>query len=145
MHLVGSSVAGAAVVAAGARALQGSSDAAELASVGDWHVAEVGAVDRGALPFLLENRNSGERLRVEACRRGARLEPVARSAEFDLFLANQGDGAAQTTRTHQIVARALARRLDADGARAPVGVTSLEARHAAHRDLFSTADDPANA
>ena len=146
ISLVGASVAGATAVAVGSQLLEGQVGATTTVEpVGDWSVAEVGQVDRGALPFVLENRTTGERLRIEACRHGARLEPVARSAELDLFVANNGDGSARTVREHQLVARALARKIDSVSAQVPVSVTSMDARHAQHRGLFTTADDLANA
>lgn len=146
ISLVGASVAGAAVVTAGAKASDAPAAAATATEgSGDWSVAEVGQVDRGALPFVLENRKTGERLRIEACRHGDRLEPVARSADLDLFVANHGDGSARTVREHQLVARALARQIDEVRAQVPVSVTSMDARHAQHRGLFTTADDHANA
>lgn len=157
LGLVGGSVAGATVVAAGVRAggvaSSGAASSGTAAGVTEqapaalaaWVVAEVGQVDRGALPFVLENRSTGERLRVEACRHGQGSAPVARSAEFDLFVANHGDGGARTAREHELVARALAKQLDGVRATAPAGVTSLDARHAQHRSLFTTADDVSNA
>lgn len=138
-------MAGATAVAVGSQLLDGQAGAAAAEPVGDWSVAEVGQVDRGALPFVVENRTTGERLRIEACRHGARLEPVARSAELDLFVANNGDGSARTAREHQLVARALARKIDSVRAQVPASVTSMDARHAQHRGLFTTADDLANA
>jgi hypothetical protein len=160
INLVGTSVAGASAIAVSARMLSGnvaadspttvspttvSPTTGSPASVGNWSVAEVGAVDRGAIPFIIENRDSGERIRIEGCRRGSRLQPVAQSRDLDLFLANNGDGSARTAREHELVARALARHIDANRSAMPASVVSLDTRHARHRELFTTADDPANA
>ncbi|MEY3014975.1 MAG: hypothetical protein RIT45_3710 [Pseudomonadota bacterium] len=144
ISLVGTSVAGATAVAVGARALGSSASVAQPSNIGDWTIAEVGVVDRGAVPFILERKGSGERIRVEACRRGSRQQPVAQSRELDLFLANNGDGTARTAREHELVARALARHIDAARAPVPASVVSLDTRHARHRELFTTADDLAN-
>ncbi|MCB9739005.1 MAG: hypothetical protein H6747_07040 [Deltaproteobacteria bacterium] len=144
ISLVGTSVAGATAVAVGARALGTGSVSDAPLGAADWTIAEVGQVDRGAVPFVLERRGSGERIRIEACRRGSRQQPVAQSRDLDLFLANNGDGVARTAREHELVARALARHIDAQHTPVPATVVSLDDRHARHRELFSTADDLAN-
>ncbi len=140
MSLVGTSVAGATAVAAAVRYAGAPSATSSQPDLRSWHIAEVGAVDRGAVPFTLENRTTGERLRVEACRSGSRRNPVASGGEFDLFLHNNGSGSSATQREHQLVARSLARRLDRTAA--PEAVLTMDARLDKHPELFDTNDDP---
>jgi hypothetical protein len=127
IHLIGTSVAGATAVAAATRTSAGLTSAA--AATDDWVVVEVLPVDRGAVPIVLQRQSTGERLHVEACRRGSRQRPVAQSARFDLFLANHGEGSARTARDHELAARALAAALDARGAEVPAEVVTLDERH----------------
>ncbi len=147
ISLVGTSVAGATVVAVGARYAANTATAgtpaaeAASASLQGWRISDVGAVDQGAVPFFLENSDTGERLRIDACRTGSRRSPVASSREFDLFLHNGGSGSAHTQRDHQVVARSLASHLDQQRASAPEAVLTMDDRLDRHPELFQTNDD----
>ena len=141
LSLVGTSVAGAAAVSAGTQLIGRGSSASR--TMNDWQVSEVGAIDRGAVPFTLSNARTGEALRIDACRRGSRRSPVASSREFDLFVHNNGAGNAATQKEHQLVARALAKRLDAERTPAADAMLTMDARLSRHPDLYDTNDDPA--
>ena len=52
MSLLGTSVAGAAAISAGAR-LAGSERAIPASHLDDWHVASIQPLDRGAVPMLM--------------------------------------------------------------------------------------------
>ena len=146
MSLIGSSVAGAAALTVGSRYIHSSgAQSTDAASLKAWRVSAVDPVEQGAVPIVLENTVSGETLRVDICRKGSRLSPVAQSQRFDLFLANGGNGASPTRREHTLVVRSLARRLDAEGAQVPNSVLSMDARLAEHPELFDTSDDIVNA
>ncbi|MCO4764327.1 MAG: hypothetical protein KC502_22645 [Myxococcales bacterium] len=146
MSLVGTSVAGATALAASARYAGSTAQGAQsTAHLQQWRVAAIGAVDRGAVPFTLENSQTGERIRVDACRTGSRRGPVASSSKFDLFLHNGGSGSSPTERDHQLVARSLAKRLDAERSQAPEAVLTMDARLDRHPELFQTNDDRASA
>ena len=146
MSLVGGSVAGAAAVAVGTKlatseSVAVSSTAARANVHNEWSVAEIGHTKLGAQPIMLKNRASGEELRIELCKRGSRLDPVARSRSFDLFLANNGNGSVRTSRDHIVVARNLASKLDRHFAQLPAGVLSMDERQRKHGELFETSDD----
>ncbi len=137
MALLGTSVAvtvagSAALVAAGAPA---------KAPAGKWIVEHIGAVSKGAIPVTLRNDVTGETLRVEACRRGLAANPVAKSAHFDLFVANDGQGHAPTNRDHVAAVQGLAAHLDRTVQAVPATVLTMGERLTAHADLHATADD----
>lgn len=141
MSLVGGSVAGAAAVAVGSKLITSGSVAASSSARQDWSVSEIGHTKLGAQPIKLINRASGEVLEIELCKRGSRLDPVASSRSFDLFLANNGNGSVRTSREHIVVARNLAGKLDRHFAQLPSGVLSMDERQSKHRELFETSDD----
>ncbi|HAN30265.1 MAG TPA: hypothetical protein DCQ06_01585 [Myxococcales bacterium] len=143
LSLVGTSVAGAAAVTAGSQLIGRQNSAGQAVNLNEWQVSEVGSLDRGAVPFTLRNARTGESLRVDACRRssGGRT-PVASSRELDLFLHNNGAGSEATQREHQLVTRALAKRLDAQQASAMDTMLTMDARLDRHPDLHQTNDDP---
>ena len=146
MSLVGGSVAGAAVVAAGTRVATGSATASNQGTdLQGWYVADVGQVALGAIPVVVSNRATGEQLNIEVCASGSRANPVASSKRFDLFVANGGSGNVRTHRDHVIVARALSRKLDREVKQAPAGMLSMSDRQRQHRELYETCDDIANA
>lgn len=142
MSLLGSSVAGAAAITVGSRVA--GPVAVKRNTLDDWHIASIEKIDRGAAPFVLENRSTGQQMRFDVCRRGSAHAPLARSRDFELFLANGGSGSTSTGREQTVVARALARRLDADRIEVPEALLSMEARLARHPDLHDTSDDVAN-
>lgn len=144
MSLLGTSVAGAAAISAGAR-LASTERAIPASQLDNWHVASIEPLDRGAVPVLLENRTTGASLRLDICRRGATAAPVAESRDFAIYLANGGSGSARTSREHTLVARALARRFDAERVQAPAALLTMDARLASHPGLYDTSDDLANA
>jgi hypothetical protein len=141
LALLGTSVAGAAALSAVGKLNAGTDAAVRSTTADTWTVQAVGAVQKGAVPITLTNNASGERLVVEACRRGSGREAVASSQAFDLFLANQGDGNKQTPRHHVVAARALARHLDELGVQVPAPVLTMDARLSRHGELFDTNDD----
>jgi hypothetical protein len=141
LALLGTSVAGAAALSAVGKLNAGTDAAVRSTTADTWTVQAVGAVQKGAVPITLTNNASGERLVVEACRRGSGREAVASSQAFDLFLANQGDGSKQTPRHHVVAARALARHLDELGVEVPTPVLTMDARLSRHGELFDTNDD----
>lgn len=142
LALLGTSVAGAAALSAMGPLSGGAQAAARsTASADTWTVQAVGAVQKGAVPITLTNQATGERLVLEACRRGSGRAAVASSQAFDLFLANQGDGSKQTPRHHVVAARALARHLDQMGVQVPEPVLTMDARLSRHGELFDTNDD----
>ncbi len=110
-----------------------------------WHIASIEPLDRGAVPVLLNNHTTGARLRLDICARGATAAPVAESREFALYLVNNGTGSSRTSREDTLVARALARRLDAERVEVPASLLSMDARLARHPGLFDSSDDAANA
>lgn len=142
MSLLGSSVAGAAVITVGSRVV--GSPVAKTNAMDDWHIASIEKIDRGAAPFVLENRSTGAQLRIDVCRRGSAHAPLAESRDFGLYLANGGSGATRTGREPTVVARALARRLDSDRIEVPEALLSMEARLSQHPGLQDTSDDVAN-
>lgn len=141
ISLVGTSVAGATALAVGARYAAGTAVSTAAAPTQSWHITEVGAIQRGAVPFILQNQETGEQLQIDACRRGSRRSPVASSREFDLFLHNGGSGSAHTQPSHEIVARSLATRLDQQRTQAPEAVLTMDDRLSRHPELFQTNDD----
>ncbi len=142
LGLVGTTIAGVAVVAAGQKWVKAQSSQTIQAGQADaWTVQAVGAVRHGAVPVTLVHQVTGEQLVVEACRRGSSRPAVASSSRFDLFLANRGDGRTETPRHHELAARALAKHLDQLGAEAPSAVLTMDARLRTHRELFDTNDD----
>ncbi len=141
LAILGTSVAGAAAIAAGSQLAAGSPAVSTASAVDAWTVHAVGAVQRGAVPITLIHQASGERLVLEACRKGSGRSAVASSDAFDLFLANQGDGQKQTPRHHILAARSMARRLDAMKVEVPGTVLTMDARLSQHNELFDTNDD----
>ena len=145
ISLVGTSVAGATAIAVGARyaasAATSAATSTTAAATQTWHITEVGAIARGAVPFVLQNQETGEQLRIDACRRGSRRSPVASSRQFDLFLHNNGSGSAHTQPSHEVVARSLASRLDQQRTQAPEAVLTMDDRLDRHPELFQTNDD----
>ena len=79
-------------------------------SIGAWKVKAVTAVRAGALTVSLVD-SAGRAFAVDLCARddmpGAPVSP-ARTARFDLFVANGGDGAMPTREEHGLAAMALA-------------------------------------
>lgn len=141
LALLGTSFAVATVVSAtnGAGAV---SQAAAAGQADRWVVAQVGAVAKGAVPITLRNTVTGETLLVEACRRGGAKAPVAQSKHLDLFLANNGQGAAPTPAAHVQAARALAAHLDRTVTSVPAAVLTQSARLDRHAELSQVNDDP---
>jgi hypothetical protein len=144
--LLGTSVAAAAAVSAAGKpsTLSGAttSTGASASTAGsDWIVEQIGAVSKGAVPITLRNASSGEHLLVEACRKGASLPAVASSRHFDLFLANNGRGQAQTPVHHVAAARALGAHLDRHVEAVPATVMTMDSRQAAHGELHRVNDD----
>jgi len=145
LTLVGTSVAVVAAVGSVAGLALGTSASGAApagASVGDaWRVASIGAVQKGAVPIRLVHVHTGEALLIDACRRGSSRPPVASSARFDLYLANNGAGRAPTPQAHVAAARALAVHLDRHVDGVPAPLLTLDARHAQHAELFERNDD----
>ncbi|MBM4344721.1 MAG: hypothetical protein FJ100_15250 [Deltaproteobacteria bacterium] len=137
MALLGTSVA---VTVAGSAVLV-AAGAPTNGAAGKWIVEHIGAVSKGAIPVTLRNDATGEVLRVEACRRGLAANPVAKSAQFDLFLANDGKGHAQTNRDHVAAVQGLAAHLDRTVHSVPAAVQTMGERLSAHAELHTTADD----
>ncbi|MSQ83638.1 MAG: hypothetical protein EXR77_12260 [Myxococcales bacterium] len=140
LALLGTSVAATAAVAAGVSASLHPAGTAQAAD-GSWIVEQIGAVSKGAVPITLRHDRSGEILRIEACRRGLAANPVARSAHFDLFIANDGRGHAQTARGHVAAAHSLAEHLDRNVKTVPDTVLTMRDRLSAHADLHGIGDD----
>jgi len=141
LALLGTSFAVATVAAA----TNGASTVSQTAAAGQadrWVVAQVGAVAKGAVPITLRNTATGETLLVEACRRGGAKAPVAQSKHLDLFLANNGQGAAPTPVAHVQAARALAAHLDRTVTSVPAAVLTQSARLDRHAELSQVNDDP---
>lgn len=149
LALVGTSVAGAAVVGAAGRSISSSFNDKKLGdkkvsgSADSWIVESIGAVQMGAVPITLKHAVSGERLSVEACRKGfSGRQAVASSKQFDLFLVNNGQGHAQTPASHTLAVRSLAKHLDRTVKAVPTTVQTMEARLTQHSELFQQNDDP---
>lgn len=140
--LVGTSVAGAAVVGAAGRQVAAASSNATTAAADRWVVDSIGAVSKGAVPITLVNSTNGDRLVVEACRRGSGRQAVASSRDFDLFLVNNGQGHTQTPASHTLAVRSLAKHLDKTVKAVPATVTTMAARQSKHAELYTTNDDP---
>lgn len=138
LALLGTSVAAGAVVAVG---VSKSAASAPATVSGNWIVDQIGAVSKGAVPITLRHDVTGETLRVDACRRGLASNPVASSAHFDLFIANNGRGAAPTTRQQLAAVKGLAAHLDRNVADVPAQVLTMRERQAAHAELHTTSDD----
>ena len=136
LALVGTAVAGAAVLSRSKLA------AAQPAAVkaDRWTVQTVGAVKHGAVAITLVHQTTGEKLVVDACRHG-KNSPVASSKQFDLFLANQGEGSKATPRHHTLAVRSLAKQLDKLDVKVPAPVLTMDARLAKHDALRSVNDD----
>ena len=156
LALLGTAVAGASAVGAtsGGSATLGGSAAragrqAGAAKAGKkngvWIVREIGAVRTGAVPITLTHRETGENLLLEACQRGMGHTPVAQSAQFDLYLVNQGAGNVRTDREHVLAARALAGALDRLPSSALPDVLTMADRAARHPELREVNDDLAKA
>jgi hypothetical protein len=146
LTLLGTSFAGVAAVA-GLGQLGGSASStapagqgASATTGGNWIVDQIGAVDKGAVPVALRNDLSGEKLRVDVCRKGS-ANAVASSRHFDLFLANAGQGNAPTPRHHVEAARALAAHLDRHVRAVPATLQTQDHRLASQLDLHRTNDD----
>jgi len=138
LALLGTSVAATAAVAvAGAEGVAPQGATPPVA--GRWIVDQIGAVSKGAVPITLRHDLTGEVLHIEACKRSASANPIASSARFDLFLANDGAGRAPTARHHVAAVRSLAEHLDR--AEVPHGVVTMAEREAIHAELRATADD----
>jgi len=140
--LVGTSVAGAAVVSAAGRSVAAASSSTAAAGSDNWVVDSIGAVAKGAVPITLVHATTGERLNVEACRRGSGRQAVASSRDFDLFLVNNGQGHVQTPASHTIAVRSLAKHLDKTVKAVPSTVVTMAARQSTHAELYTTNDDP---
>lgn len=142
LSLVGTSVAGAAAVAATAKATGRTVGVHKApAHNATWKVSAVGRVQQGSVPVTLTHEATGEQLRIDICRRSAGAQPVARSARYDLFVVNGGTGATPTTRDHHVAARALAKKLDQAGVKAPKTLKTMERRLAEHPELHDNNDD----
>ena len=141
LALLGTSFA-VATVAAATHTLTSGSAAPAAGAADHWVVAQVGAVAKGAVPITLRNAATGETLLVEACRRGGAKAPVTQSEHLDLFLANNGQGAAQTPAAHVRAARALAMHLDRTVTSVPATVLTQSARLDRHAELSQVNDDP---
>lgn len=139
LALVGTSVAGAAALGGVAGLSLAAPDAVALA--GNWLVESIGAVDKGAVPIRLVHQTTGEALLIEACRRGSGRAPVASSRHFDLYLANNGAGRAQTPKGHVLAVRSLADHLDKHVTEAPAAVLTMDARQSRHGELYARNDD----
>ncbi len=140
--LVGTSVAGVAVVSAAGRSVTAASSSSVAAGSDNWVVDSIGAVSKGAVPITLVHATTGERLNVEACRRGSGRQSVASSRDFDLFLVNNGQGHAQTPASHTLAVRSLAKHLDKTVKAVPSTVVTMAARQSKHAELYTTNDDP---
>jgi hypothetical protein len=141
--LVGTSVAGAAVVGAAGRSVSATSSSSVAKKATDsWVVDSIGAVAKGAVPITLRHATTGERLSVEACRRGSGRQAVASSRDFDLFLVNNGQGHAQTPASHTLAVRSLAKHLDKTVKAVPSTVVTMASRQSKHAELYTTNDDP---
>lgn len=100
-------------------------------------------MSKGAVPITLRHVASGEILRVDACRRGLAANPVASSRQFDLFLANQGQGNVATPRAHVSAVQGLAAHLDRKVVgQLPPAVLTMQQRQAAVAALHTNSDDP---
>lgn len=135
LALLGTSVAAAAAVAA-----VGSKGQSALPA-GNWIVEQIGAVHKGAVPITLRHDQTGERLLVEACRKGSLANPVVAGRRFDLFLANDGKGAAPTPAHHVAAVRSLADHLDRNVKAVPETVLTMAKRQRVHGELHTTNDD----
>lgn len=142
LALVGTSVAGAAVVGAAGRVAGSTSSSVAASQTDRWVVQSIGAVQKGAVPITLANAVTGERLSVEACRRGSGRAAVASSKHFDLFLVNNGQGNVATPASHTVAVRSLAKHLDRTVTAVPSTVQTMEARLTSHAELFQQNDDP---
>ena len=145
MALVGTSVAGVAAVSAvgrSATAPVAAAGSAGAARSDQWVVESIGAVAKGAVPITLVHATTGERLNVEACRRGSGRKSVASSRDFDLFLANNGQGHAPTSASHTVAIRSLAKHLDKNVKAVPATVVTMAARQSKHAEVYTTNDDP---
>ena len=142
--LVGTSVAGVAVVSAAGRSVSVPASSSSVAAKGadSWVVDSIGAVAKGAVPITLRHATTGERLSVEACRRGSGRQAVASSRDFDLFLVNNGQGHAQTPASHTLAVRSLAKHLDKTVKAVPSTVVTMAKRQSKHAELYTTNDDP---
>lgn len=139
LSLLGTSVAGAAAISAGAK-LAGTERTMPAAHLDAWHVVSIEPMDRGAIPVLLENRTTGAALRLDVCRRGTAAAPVAESQDFAIYIANGGSGSSPTSREDTLVARAMARRLDSDDVAMPEAMLTMHDRLAQHPDLYGTGE-----
>ena len=142
LALVGTSVAGVAVVGAAGRSLAAATTSTVAAGSDSWIVQSIGAVQKGAVPITLVHAVTGERLQVEACRRGSGRQAVASSRQFDLFLVNNGQGHVQTPASHTVAVRSLAKHLDRTVKAVPNTVVTMAARQSNHAELYTTNDDP---
>jgi len=152
LALLGTAVAGASAVGAtsgGMAARAGAKPSARAPQSakksGVWIVREIGAVRTGAVPITLTHRETGENLLLEACQRGMGHPPVAQSAQFDLYVVNQGTGNVPTRREHVLAARALAGALDRLPASVVPDVLTMADRASKHPELREVNDDHAKA
>ncbi|MBI5611377.1 MAG: hypothetical protein HY902_21070 [Deltaproteobacteria bacterium] len=142
LALLGTSVAAAAAVAAvGSKGQSEGSTGLGALPAGNWIVEQIGAVHKGAVPITLRHDQTGERLLVEACRKGSLANPVVAGRRFDLFLANNGQGAAPTQAHHMAAVRSLADHLDRNVKAVPDTVLTMAKRQRVHGDLHTTNDD----
>lgn len=144
--LVGTSVAGVAVISTNGRPAAATPASSSAAGTGagaedSWIVEAIGAVAKGAVPITLVHVTTGERLHVEACRRGSGRKSVASSRDFELFLVNNGQGHAPTTASHTLAVRSLAVHLDKTVKSVPDTVVTMAARQSKHAELYTTNDD----
>jgi hypothetical protein len=134
--------AGASVLAAGSPSA-GSRARADVAALleplgpgtelGPWRVERVHPAEEGALSVVLSDANGG-RFQLDVCRRDGEARGPARTDLYDVFLANEGDGATRTHESHGLAAMALAEVIRANEHRVEAaGLTTLRERVAARR------------
>jgi hypothetical protein len=91
-------------------------------TLGRWRVEEVQPVSAGAVSLLLRDERD-EAFQLDICARDPRGDaPVgpAESASFQIFLANEGDGATGTVEEHGLAAMAVAEIVRANEASVPL-------------------------
>ena len=84
--------------------------------LGQWSVEKVSPLHFGAVVILLENRKTGEAMRVDVCKK-AGLEAtvgVESTPNHELIVMNGGNGKKWTQRRYHLVVRALARMMDSE-------------------------------
>lgn len=71
-------------------------------------IASIGALEAGAVSLVLQDRD-GQSFGVEVCARGDEGHAgPGRTAYFDVFVVNEGDGATPTFESHGLAAMAVA-------------------------------------